>query len=87
MASELYGGIPVGSTILISGGSGVGKTTLSMQFLANGVKFGVKVKYLIIGFLLYPQSIFYMLMQALLLCFYLLIQNILEIPALFQMVS
>ena len=38
--SELNGGLPVGSTILISGGSGVGKTTLSMQFLANGIKLG-----------------------------------------------
>ena len=38
--SELNGGIPVGSTVLISGGSGVGKTTLSMQFLANGAKLG-----------------------------------------------
>ena len=40
--SELSGGIPVGSTVLISGGSGVGKTTLSMQFLANGIKLGEK---------------------------------------------
>lgn len=39
---ELGGGIPVGSTVLISGGSGVGKTTLSMQFLINGVKNGEK---------------------------------------------
>jgi len=38
--AELNGGFPIGSTILISGGSGVGKTTLSMQFLANGVKYG-----------------------------------------------
>ena len=38
--TELNGGIPVGSTVLISGGSGVGKTTLSMQFLANGAKLG-----------------------------------------------
>lgn len=40
--SELNGGIPIGSTVLISGGSGVGKTTLSMQFLANGAKMGEK---------------------------------------------
>jgi len=40
--SELNGGFPVGSNVLIAGGSGVGKTTLSMQFLANGVKFGEK---------------------------------------------
>ena len=40
--SELGGGIPMGSTVLISGGSGVGKTTLSMQFLVNGVKNGEK---------------------------------------------
>jgi len=40
--SELHGGIPVGSTVLISGGSGVGKTTLSMQFLANGASMGEK---------------------------------------------
>jgi len=38
--AELNGGFPIGSTVLISGGSGVGKTTLSMQFLANGVKYG-----------------------------------------------
>jgi len=40
--AELKGGIPSGSTVLVSGGSGVGKTTLSMQFLANGVKEGEK---------------------------------------------
>ena len=40
--SELNGGIPLGSTVLISGSSGVGKTTLSMQFLANGPKMGEK---------------------------------------------
>ena len=38
--AEIEGGIPIGSTILISGSSGVGKTTTCMQFLANGVKFG-----------------------------------------------
>ncbi len=37
---ELNGGIPLGSTVLIAGGSGVGKTTLSMQFLINGIKLG-----------------------------------------------
>jgi circadian clock protein KaiC len=40
--SELNGGFPKGSTILISGGSGVGKTTLSMQFLSNGTKLDEK---------------------------------------------
>ncbi len=40
--SELKGGFPLGSTVLISGGAGVGKTTLSMQFLSNGVKYGDK---------------------------------------------
>lgn len=35
---ELNGGIPKGSIVLVSGGSGVGKTTLSMQFLMNGSK-------------------------------------------------
>lgn len=40
--AELSGGVPQGSVVLVSGGSGVGKTTLSMQFLANGVKFGEK---------------------------------------------
>ena len=38
--AEIEGGIPVGSTILVSGSSGVGKTTACMQFLANGIKFG-----------------------------------------------
>ncbi len=40
--TELNGGIPTGSTVLISGGSGVGKTTLSMQFLTNGIQQGEK---------------------------------------------
>jgi circadian clock protein KaiC len=40
--SELSGGVPCGSTVLVSGSSGVGKTTLSMQFLANGTKIGEK---------------------------------------------
>ena len=39
---ELNGGIPTGSTVLICGASGVGKTTLSMQFVTNGVKLGDK---------------------------------------------
>jgi len=38
--TELNGGIPNGSTVLISGASGVGKTTLSMEFLINGAKLG-----------------------------------------------
>ena len=36
--SDLGGGIPCGNIILISGGSGVGKTTFSMQFLFKGVE-------------------------------------------------
>jgi len=40
--SELSGGIPLGATVLLCGGSGVGKTTLSMQFLANGTKIDEK---------------------------------------------
>jgi len=39
---ELNGGFPIGSNVLIAGGSGVGKTTLSMQFLVNGTRFGDK---------------------------------------------
>jgi len=35
---ELNGGIPQGCVVLVAGGSGVGKTTLSMQFLINGAK-------------------------------------------------
>jgi len=35
------GGIPKGSTVLVCGGPGTGKTTLSMQFLINGyIKYG-----------------------------------------------
>jgi len=34
----LGGGIPTGSTVLVVGGSGCGKTTLCMQFLLNGAK-------------------------------------------------
>jgi KaiC/GvpD/RAD55 family RecA-like ATPase len=40
--SELNGGIPQGSTVLVSGSSGVGKTTFCMQFLTSGVKAGDK---------------------------------------------
>jgi len=40
--SELNGGIPIGSTVLITGASGVGKTTISMQFLTNGIGLGEK---------------------------------------------
>lgn len=36
--SDLNGGIPVGSTVLVTGASGVGKTTTCMQFLTNGIK-------------------------------------------------
>ncbi|MEF8879301.1 MAG: ATPase domain-containing protein [Candidatus Thermoplasmatota archaeon] len=36
--AELHGGIPIGNTVLVSGASGVGKTTFSMQFLTNGVR-------------------------------------------------
>ena len=37
---ELNGGFPQGATIIVAGGAGVGKTTLCMEFLANGVKYG-----------------------------------------------
>ena len=43
--SELNGGIPTGSTVLLCGGSGVGKTTLCMQFIINGTK-GVNWRWL-----------------------------------------
>ena len=36
--SELGGGFPRGSIVLVAGGSGVGKTTFSMEFLVNGAK-------------------------------------------------
>ncbi len=39
---QMDGGIPVGSTVLVSGSSGSGKTTLCMQFLVNGAKKGEK---------------------------------------------
>ena len=40
--AELGGGLPVGSSVLLSGASGTGKTTLCMQFLFNGVNVGEK---------------------------------------------
>ena len=40
--SDLGGGIPCGNIVLISGGSGVGKTTFSMQFLFKGMEKGEK---------------------------------------------
>ncbi len=43
----LMGGIPEGSIVLISGGAGTGKSTLSIQFLANGAQlFGEKGLYI-----------------------------------------
>ena len=38
--SQMNGGIPVGSTVLVVGSSGSGKTTLCMQYLINGAKQG-----------------------------------------------
>ena len=40
--AELNGGLPLGSSVLIAGASGTGKTTLCMQFLTNGVKMDEK---------------------------------------------
>ncbi len=40
--AELNGGIPIGSTVIVAGSSGVGKTTMCMEFLANGIKLGEK---------------------------------------------
>ena len=37
---QLYGGIPLGATVLVVGSSGSGKTTLCMQYLINGAKNG-----------------------------------------------
>jgi circadian clock protein KaiC len=37
---KMSGGIPLGSTVLVTGCSGSGKTTLCMQFLFNGAKKG-----------------------------------------------
>jgi len=36
----LRGGIPEGNVVLLAGGSGMGKTTLSMEFLAHGAERG-----------------------------------------------
>ncbi len=36
--NNMYGGIPKGSTVLVTGCSGSGKTTLCMQFLFDGAK-------------------------------------------------
>ena len=36
--SQMNGGIPMGSTVLVVGSSGSGKTTLCTQFLVNGTK-------------------------------------------------
>ena len=35
---EMNGGIPVGNTVLLSGASGIGKTSLCMHFLFNGAQ-------------------------------------------------
>ena len=37
---QMSGGIPVGSTVLLTGSSGSGKTTLSMQYLFHGARNG-----------------------------------------------
>ncbi|MGQ9582103.1 MAG: RAD55 family ATPase [Thermoplasmatota archaeon] len=42
----LGGGIPRGSTVLLSGPCGAGKTTLAVEFLANGAAAGEKALYL-----------------------------------------
>lgn len=36
----LHGGVPRGNVVLLAGGSGMGKTTLSMEFLAHGAEKG-----------------------------------------------
>ena len=38
---QMGGGIPTGSTVLMVGSSGSGKTTMCMQFLINGAKNGL----------------------------------------------
>ena len=38
--TKMSGGIPLGSTVLITGCSGSGKTTMCMQFLFNGARKG-----------------------------------------------
>jgi circadian clock protein KaiC len=40
--TDLEGGVPSGNIVLVSGASGVGKTTFCMQFLVNGIKNGEK---------------------------------------------
>ncbi|MFW6130955.1 MAG: RAD55 family ATPase [Atribacterota bacterium] len=40
--SDMNGGLPSGNIILLSGASGVGKTTFCMQFLFNGLKYNEK---------------------------------------------
>ena len=40
MDEILRGGIPYGSTVLVSGTCGCGKTTLGMEFLVNGARLG-----------------------------------------------
>jgi circadian clock protein KaiC len=42
----LRGGIPVGNVVLLAGGSGMGKTTLSMEFLAHGAEKGERGMFL-----------------------------------------
>jgi len=41
--SKMSGGIPLGSTVLVTGCSGSGKTTLCMQYLFHGAKKGERV--------------------------------------------
>jgi len=40
--SDMEGGLPLGNIVLISGASGVGKTTFCTQFLFNGFKYDEK---------------------------------------------
>jgi len=40
--SDMEGGLPLGNIVLISGASGVGKTTFCTQFLFNGLKYDEK---------------------------------------------
>ncbi len=42
----LFGGIPKGSLVLVAGGAGTGKSSLSMQYLINGAKMGEKGLYI-----------------------------------------
>lgn len=42
----LRGGIPTGSSVLLAGGSGMGKTTLAIEFLSNGAKNGERGAFL-----------------------------------------